>query len=209
MRTGILLTGLIATIAVAVRDREPAPEPRTAPLAASLGDSEATRLRAELSAARQELEAANARLERWHRIFAFANRYNISSDLAGSIYDIASAEGIEPELAFRVVKLESDFKERARSSVGAIGLTQLMLPTARYFQKNVTREELYDRETNLRIGFRYLRGLIKEYKTVNLALLVYNRGPAAVLAAREEGVDPSNGYDRIILRGYTGDGVIE
>jgi soluble lytic murein transglycosylase-like protein len=209
VRTGILLTGLIATIAVAVRDREPAPEPQAAPLAASLGDNEATRLRAELNAARQELEDANARLERWHRIFAFANRYKISSDLAGSIYDIASAEGIEPELAFRVVKLESDFKERARSSVGAIGLTQLMLPTARYFQKNVTREELYDRETNLRIGFRYLRGLIKEYKTVNLALLVYNRGPAAVLAAREEGVDPSNGYDRIILRGYTGDGVIE
>ncbi len=210
VRTGILLTGLIATLAVAVRDREPEqPEVQAAPLAMSLGETEATRLRAELSAAQQELEAANERLERWHRIFAFASRYKISSDLAGSIYDIASAEGIEPELAFRVVKLESDFKERARSSVGAVGLTQLMLPTARYFQKNVTREELYDRETNLRIGFRYLRGLIKEYKTVNLALLVYNRGPAAVLAAREEGVDPSNGYDRIILRGYTGNGVIE
>ena len=85
-----------------------------------------------------------------------------------------------------------------------------MLPTARYFQKGITREELYDRDTNLRIGFRYLRTLVREYKgNVQLALLVYNRGPAAVESSREQGLDPSNGYERLVTKGYKGRGVID
>ena len=161
-------------------------------------------------ASRADLAAANAQLERWNRIFSFSNRYSVGSDLAGAIHDIATDEGIEPDLAFRLVSLESDFKQHATSPVGAVGLTQLMPSTARYFQKGITREQLYDRDTNLRIGFRYLRGLIREYHgDVGLALLAYNRGPAAVERSRREGRDPSNGYERRILRGYTGDGVIE
>ena len=85
-----------------------------------------------------------------------------------------------------------------------------MLPTARYFQKGVTREQLYDRDTNLRIGFRYLRTLVREYKgNVKIALLVYNRGPVAVKNSREQGLDPSNGYERVVMKGYTGKGVID
>jgi len=153
---------------------------------------------------------ANEQLERWNRIFAFSNRYNIGAQLAGAIHDIAIDEGIEPELAFRLVKTESEFRERATSHVGAVGLTQLMPATARYFAKDITREELYNRDTNLRIGFRYLRGLIRENDgNVRLALLTYNRGPVAVEKARKAGRDPSNGYDRRVLAGYRGDGVIE
>jgi len=85
-----------------------------------------------------------------------------------------------------------------------------MVPTARYYVKGITAEGLYDPSTNLRIGFRYLRGLVKEYHgDVNLALLVYNRGPVAVEKARAEGSNPSNGYDRIITKGYHGKGTVE
>jgi soluble lytic murein transglycosylase-like protein len=161
-------------------------------------------------ATRSEVAIANEQLERWNRIFAFSNRYNIGAQLAGAIHDIAIDEGIEPELAFRLVRTESRFKERATSHVGAVGLTQLMPATARYFEKGITRERLYNRETNLRIGFRYLRGLIRENDgDVRLALLVYNRGPVAVNRARKAGRDPSNGYDRKVLSGYTGSGVVD
>jgi soluble lytic murein transglycosylase-like protein len=169
-----------------------------------------TRTRAELEAARGELDLANAQLQRWNSIYKFSSRYRIGADLAASIHDVALAEGIEPELAFRLVKVESQFNERATSPVGAIGLTQLMLPTARYFEKGVTRERLYDRETNLRIGFRYLRTLVREYKgDVRLALLVYNRGPLAVETLRGMGLDPSNGYDASVMKGYSGRGVVD
>ena len=166
--------------------------------------------RQRLTATRGEVAIANEQLERWNRIFAFSNRYSINAALAGAIHDVAVAEGIEPELAFRLVRIESEFKETATSHVGAVGLTQVMPATAKYFDRSVTRERLYNRETNLRIGFRYLRGLIRENEgDVRMALLVYNRGPVAVNKARRAGINPSNGYDRKVLAGYRGDGVLD
>ena len=166
--------------------------------------------RAERASASGELELARNQLARANRIIAYSTTYGIPADLASSIYDIALAEGIEPDLGFRLVRLESDFNERATSPVGAVGLTQLMPTTARYFDKSVTRERLYDRDTNLRIGFRYLRTLIREYKgDLKIALLVYNRGPVAVEAALDMGLDPANGYDRIVMKGYRGRGTVD
>ena len=44
---------------------------------------------------------------------------------------------------------------------------------------------------------------------MKLALLVYNRGPVAVEKSRAQGDNPSNGYDRILTKGYRGTGVME
>ena len=168
------------------------------------------RMELELNAARGELDLANAQLARWNRVFTYSSKYNIGADLAADIFDIANAEGIEPDLAFRLVRVESEFNERATSPVGAVGLTQLMPATAKYFEKGVTRARLYDRRTNLRIGFRYLRTLIREQRgNVKMALLVYNRGPVAVQAARRQGANPSNGYDNAVTKGYNGRGVVD
>lgn len=167
-------------------------------------------LRRELATVQGELEMMRAQHERASEVIRYSSQYKIAADLAGSIFDVALAEGIDPELAFRLVKLESDFKVRATSPVGALGLTQLMPSTARHFDRNVTPERLFDPRTNLRIGFRYLRGLVDQYDgNVNLALLVYNRGPVAVNAALREGRDPTNGYDRILTRGYKGKGTVD
>ena len=154
-------------------------------------------------------ETAQLDLRRWHRVYRYASRYRISPDLAGAIHDAAVGEGLEPELAFRVVRVESEFNERATSPVGAVGLTQLMPATARHYMPNVTRKQLYNRDVNLRVGFRYLRGLIKEYKSVRLALLVYNRGPVAVQAALNNGQDPANGYERVVMGDYRGRGLLD
>ena len=62
--------------------------------------------------------------------------------------------------------------------------------------------QLYDRDTNLRIGFRYLRTLVREYKgNVQLALLVYNRGPQAV---RELARPGARSVERLRARGHEG-----
>src|SRR5688572_32557210 len=201
MRALLLLTGFAASVGFVVHDPGPTEAKAEAPRFPVVIGSEAIRLRTELDAVRSELDLANAQLDRWHKIFGFSSQYRVGADLATSIYDISLAEGLEPELAFRLVRVESEFNERATSPVGAVGLTQLMLPTARYFQKGITREQLYDRDTNLRIGFRYLRTLVRENKgNVQLALLVYNRGPTAVRNSRNKGLDPSNGYERIVMK---------
>ena len=96
------------------------------------------------------------------------------------------------------------------SSVGAIGLTQLMPSTAVQIERGVTRDKLFDRETNLRVGFRYLRGLLNMYHgNVRLALLAYNRGEDAVWRDLKAGINPGNGYDKPLMKGYKGKGTIE
>jgi soluble lytic murein transglycosylase-like protein len=148
-------------------------------------------------------------LNRWHRIYSYSAKYRIKPDLARRIYDAAITAGLEPELGFRLVRVESVFDPKAESPVGALGLTQLMPSTARFFEPNVTREQLLTADVNLRIGFKYLRTLIREHKgDLKLALLVYNRGPAAVGRALAMGQDPANGYESIVTKGYRGRGTI-
>jgi soluble lytic murein transglycosylase-like protein len=165
---------------------------RTATVADRLRASESARLAAK-------------RLQRWNKIYTYSRRWMVDTELARAIHDAAVEAGIDPELGFRLINVESQFKERATSKVGAAGLTQLMLPTARFYDAKITKEKLYNRETNLRIGFRYLRDLIDErHGNVKLALLTYNRGGQAVENELSLGLDPSNGYDRRVMRGYNG-----
>lgn len=171
---------------------------------------ESDKLRSELETTKGDLNLVRAQLDRATRILQFSSRYKVTGDLATSIFDIALEEGIDPDLAFRLVRQESDFNEHATSPKGAVGLTQVMPATARFFRKGVTRDGLYDAKTNLHVGLRYLRTLVDQYHgNVNLALLVYNRGEVAVQDAIRAGENPTNGYDRQVMRGYKGSGVIE
>lgn len=155
---------------------------------------------ARLRALEGQVDLQKAQIERLERIQRNSARYGIPADLAASIEEIALAERIDPKLAFELVRLESDFKQTAVSPVGAIGYTQLMPATARLLSPGISRREIFDRETNLRLGFRFLRGLIRKYNgDLHLALLAYNRGPHRVDRLLRAGQDPSNGYSRIIL----------
>jgi soluble lytic murein transglycosylase-like protein len=168
------------------------------------------KLRQELENARGELALMRAQYDRADRIIQYSTRYEIGAGLAGKIFDGALREGVDPELAFRVVRLESEFNHRATSHVGALGLMQLMPSTAQYFVKGLTHEQLYDPDLNLKIGMRYLRILLKQYKgDVRLALLAYNRGDAAVDRDLQNGINPANGYDRHIMKGYKGKGLVD
>ena len=204
----IYAVGFCAAIGVMMWQREPqAALAETSSFSFGFGGS---RAEAEMDALRGERDLLAAQLDRANRVIHFSSQYKVGADLAATILDVAMAEGIEPDLAFRVVKLESDFNDRAVSPAGAIGLTQVMPSTAVYFEKGITAEGLKNRKTNLRIGFRYLRSLVKQYDgDLRLALLSYNRGPVRVEELRQLGVDPANGYDTVIMKGYTGPGIID
>jgi soluble lytic murein transglycosylase-like protein len=147
-------------------------------------------------------------------ILRYTARYPVSNELATKIVEAAAAEGIDPELAFRLVRVESQFRARARGPGGSLGLTQLMPSTARYLDRSLRSEEdILEPQTNLRLGFRYLRNMIDRYGDVRLALLAYNRGPVAVDRALRNGTDPENGYSRRVLGSrptnrYRGDGLL-
>jgi hypothetical protein len=146
------------------------------------------------------------------RPFSYALRYRISPDLAHSIHDAARREGIDPDLAFRLVRVESNFNPRARSYAGALGLTQLMPGTARAIDRSMRGPRLFEPEANLRTGFRYLRRLLDHYDgDVRLALLAYNRGEGNVDRDLRRGRNPENGYSgKVLGRGgdrYRGSGL--
>lgn len=141
----------------------------------------------------------------------FAMRYRISPQLAHTIQDAAVAQGLDPDLGFRLVRAESNFNPRARSHAGALGYTQLMPYTARWLDRGMTTpERIMQPEANLAAGFRYLRRLIDKYGDVRLALLAYNRGEGAVDRDLRRGRNPENGYTRRVLGTgmdrYRGDG---
>ena len=210
IRKGLLVGGLIAAIALI-----PAEDPREAEASSSGGfafglAAQTRRLTADLAATRSDLDVARAQLGRANAILEYSARYKVGADVAAPVYDVALEEGVDPELAFRLVKVESQFNEHAVSSAGAVGLTQIMPATAKYFERDTTRENLTEVHTNLRVGFRYLRTLITEYRgDVQIALLVYNRGSQTVESMRMLGQDPRNGYELAVMRGYKGRGTVD
>lgn len=190
---GLLIAALAGWTHRNTESIDPLPEVGVAPAADELA-AELTGVRGDVAAIKQQLDRANA-------IVDYSTRYQIPADLAASIYDIALAEGIDPAVAFRLVKVESNFIRDAKSSAGALGYTQLRLGTARFYQANLTEAQLMDRDVNLRIGFRFLNDLMQEFGDPHLALLAYNRGPARVNAILAQGGDPANGYSDAVLHG--------
>jgi len=138
--------------------------------------------------------------ERARIVQANVAEHSIGRDLAEDIYDAARAQGIDPDVAFGLVRTESTFREDAKSHVGALGLTQVMPRTASWLEPGTTSKDLYDRRTNLRLGFRYLDQMIDKYKgDLKLALLAYNRGPGTVDKVLKSGGNPDNGYADKVL----------
>jgi soluble lytic murein transglycosylase-like protein len=215
IRSLVAFVGIVGAALLVIANRRPSAS--TAEAAAISGSSSSFsfgllgdnhRLRQDLENAMGETVLLRAQIDRANRVMAFSSRYGIPADLAGTIFDVALEQRLDPDLAFRLVKLESDFNPRATSRVGAMGLAQLMLSTAVQYDRTVTRETIYDPKTNLRIGFQYLRKLISAYGgNVQLALLAYNLGEDAVDQARAAGKDPLVGYNRILLKAYNGRGV--
>jgi len=198
----ILLSALVISSLGGWARRATADDQPTAVTApALLGELRA--LSQSLEATRGELAVARLQLERANAIIDYSTHYSIAADLAAAIYDVALSEGVDPGLAFRLVRTESGFTQNAKSKVGAVGFTQVLPSTARLYEPGLTNKQLFDRSTNLRLGFRYLRDLLERYDgNLRLALLAYNRGPGRVQELLDAGRDPQNGYSTAVLRGY-------
>jgi len=108
---------------------------------------------------------------------AWAAKYSIAPPIARAVMDAADANRIPRPLAFALVYVESRFKPRAISPTGAIGLTQLLLSTARDLDPAATRARLLNADYNAKLGMRYFRQMLDRYdQDPRLALIAYNDG---------------------------------
>ena len=79
-----------------------------------------------------------------------------SASYTDLIQSYAKAYGVPVELAHAVVRVESNFNPRARGTSGEIGLMQIKPATARAMGYRGGAKGLYDPETNIKFGMKYL-----------------------------------------------------
>lgn len=201
----LIAGGLLAGAGFASFDRADAAN-RPAPIADG-ASAEVTRLVRDVQATRGKLAANQLELDRYQAIARYSALYRVHFGLATQIYDAALAEDIHPSLGFQLVKVESGFRSKARSKANALGLAQVQLKTALAYDSTLTEGRLFEPATNLRIGFRILRRLLRQFDyDLELALRAYNLGPTGAVMSLVDTTDaqPGSRYAAAVMRGVKG-----
>lgn len=101
------------------------------------------------------------------------------------VQQLAPQYQVQPKLALAIIAVESNFDAYAVSRSAAMGLMQLIPPTARRFGVR----NAFDAQQNIRGGLSYLRWLLAYYQgDVSLVAAAYNAGEGAV--DRHKGIPP-------------------
>ena len=123
-----------------------------------------------------------------------ANNTGAAKNAKSPTQQIAKQYGVEVDLILALVKRESTFNPKAISRNGAVGLLQLMPPTAQGLglkvpsYQNVRKptpdpniDERFHPLKNMEAGVRYLDDMLERYDgDYSLALAAYNAGPGNV-----------------------------
>lgn len=116
----------------------------------------------------------------WKKAFPQAYEKHVSK--------FAEQFGLSESLVWGIMRTESFFKPQVKSSVGALGLMQVMPLTASKMAEmmemsNFRVSQLFDPETNVRVGAKYLQRLSKMFDgSLPLVAAGYNAGPHRVHA---------------------------
>ncbi len=97
---------------------------------------------------------------------------------------------LDPYQVAGLIRQETIFTTRARSSANAYGLMQVLVPTGRLTAqkygvgREITAESLYEPRLNIQLGTAYLRDQIDKYGRIEYVAAAYNAGPGRVVQWR-------------------------
>jgi len=100
------------------------------------------------------------------------------------------ARNLDPYQVAGLIRQETVFMSRARSSARAYGLMQLLVPTgvvtARKYgiDRSVTEESLYEPRLNIQLGTAYLRDQTDKFGRIEYVAAAYNAGPGRAIQWR-------------------------
>lgn len=125
--------------------------------------------------------------------------------------DASATHGIDYELLQALIATESGFDTHAVSPKGAVGLMQLIPPTAQRYgvradKDSPIQKKLTDPKTNIRAGSSYLRDLIDMFPgQLELAVAAYNAGEGAVQRAGNKipNYPETRNYVKTVMQLYT------
>lgn len=112
----------------------------------------------------------------------------------------AELYNVDELLIYSIIKAESNFDEKANSKAKAIGLMQLMENTAIEISNEIDnieipQEQIYEPETNIKLGTYYFSVLMNKYNNIGLALAAYNAGMGRVDGWIKDGILKKDGSD--------------
>lgn len=101
------------------------------------------------------------------------------------IKEYSKAENLNATMVASLIKTESNFNKDAVSKKGAIGLMQILPATGKwicetYFDFEFDESMLYEPETNIKIGTKYLSYLFAKFDDEVTVLACYNAGEGVV-----------------------------
>jgi soluble lytic murein transglycosylase len=136
---------------------------------------------------------------------------NIEDDAAMMIsrvvYEQSAHYGLDYRLILALMKIESNFKDGAVSSMGARGLLQIKPSVAKYIAQDAGitwdgHRTLDEPDSNIKIGIHFFSQLIKDFKNINVALRAYNMGPTRVKELSQNNMQSTGGFPGLVMNEY-------
>lgn len=101
----------------------------------------------------------------------------------------AQKRSLDPYNVAGLIRQETIFNARARSSANAYGLMQLLIPTARTMARkyganttSISAEVLYQPSLNIELGTAYMREQLSKYGRIEYMSVAYNAGPGRMVS---------------------------
>jgi soluble lytic murein transglycosylase len=100
------------------------------------------------------------------------------------------ARSLDPFQVAGLIRQETIFDPKAKSSANAYGLMQVLVPTGRLTAKKygvdraITVDALYEPRLNIQLGTAYLRDQIDKFGRIEYVAAAYNAGPLRAVAWR-------------------------
>ena len=156
-----------------------------------------------------ETSSLGAISPRFLSLFARSENYRTVSPL---LREASKTHGIDYSLLKALVATESGFNPNAISPKGAVGLMQLIPPTAQRYGVTASKgstiaKKLTDPRINIKAGARYLADLIRMFPgRLDLALAAYNAGEGAVQRAGNKipNYPETQNYVKTVMQLHTG-----
>jgi soluble lytic murein transglycosylase-like protein len=128
--------------------------------------------------------------------------------VAHAIIDVSKQHDIDPSLVLAVIHVESRYNAFAVSSVGAMGLMQILPSTGRELAARhgidwIGPQTLFDPVVNVKLGVAYLKQLSDRYGNTSMALAAYNWGPGHIDRRLRRGTPMPIVYPGLVLEAYS------
>jgi soluble lytic murein transglycosylase len=132
---------------------------------------------------------------------------NTAKTISRVVYEESANYGLDYRLILALMKIESNFKHDAVSSMGARGLLQVKPSHAKFIAQDLGikwdgHATLDEPDSNIKIGIHFFSQLIRDFEDINVALRAYNIGPTRVKELSQNNMQSAKGFPGLVMNEY-------